>query len=176
MAGHVALTGARISASLYALSLQASEFTVGVLIALFALLPMIFAVPMGLLIDRIGIRKPMTWGCISISIGCAMPGMVSGLPVLYPAVVLIGTSFMAIHIGSQHAVGAMSSVETRPINFGWLALAFSVSSFLGPVIAGLVIDRVSFAMAFAICCGFAVLAVGLVISGNLDRIRLAGSD
>ncbi|OGB21887.1 MAG: hypothetical protein A3I66_16200 [Burkholderiales bacterium RIFCSPLOWO2_02_FULL_57_36] len=176
MAGHVALTGARIATSLHALSLNASEFTVGVLIALFALLPMIFAVPMGRLIDRIGIRKPMTWGCISVSIGCAIPSIASGLPVLYPAVVLIGTGFMAIHIGSQHAVGAMSSIETRPINFGWLALAFSVSSFLGPVIAGLVIDHVSFAMAYAICCGFAVLALAFVMYGNLERIKLIGHD
>lgn len=174
MAGHVALTGARIITSLYALSLHASEFTVGALIALFALLPMIFAVPMGRLIDRIGIKKPMTWGCISISIGCAIPSIVGGLPALYPAVVLIGTGFMAIHIGSQHAVGAMSSVETRPVNFGWLALAFSVSSFLGPVIAGLVIDHVNFRIAYAVSCGFALLAVGFVRTSELNQIRQAG--
>lgn len=176
MAGHVALTGARVATSLYALSMQASEFTVGVLIALFALLPMIFAVPMGRLIDRIGIKKPMTSGCISISIGCAIAGIASGLSALYLAVVLIGTGFMAIHIGSQHAVGAMSSVETRSGNFGWLALAFSVSSFLGPVIAGLVIDHVNFATAYMICCGFALLAVGFALSGNLDRIKLIGHE
>lgn len=176
MAAHIALTGARIATSLYALSLHASEFTVGLLIALFAVLPMIFAVPMGRLIDRIGIRKPMMWGCISIAIGCAIPSVASGLPVLYPAVVLIGTGFMAIHIGSQHAVGAMSSVETRPVNFGWLALAFSVSSFLGPVIAGFVIDHVGFRVAYSICCGFAILAIGLVNADDPDRIRMIGQD
>lgn len=176
MAGHIALTGARIATSLYALSLHASEFTVGVLIALFALLPMIFAVPMGRLIDRTGIRKPMTWGCISISVGCAIPSIVSGLPALYPAVVLIGTGFMAIHIGSQHAVGAMSNMETRPVNFGWLALAFSVSSFLGPVIAGFVIDHINFRTAYVICCGFALLAVGFIRAGDLDQIRLAAHE
>jgi MFS family permease len=176
MAGHVALTGARVATSLYALSLHASEFTVGALIALFALLPMIFAVPMGRLIDRIGIKKPMTCGCISVFIGCAIPSIVSGLPVLYLAVMLVGTGFMAIHIGSQQAVGAMSSVETRPVNFGWLALAFSISSFIGPVIAGLVIDHVNYAMAYAVCCGFALLALGFLISGNLDRVRLPRHD
>jgi MFS family permease len=176
MAGHVALTGTRVATSLYALSLHASEFIVGALISLFALLPMIFAVPVGRLIDRIGIRRPITCGCISISIGCAIPSIVSGLPVLYLAVMLIGTGFMAIHIGAQQAVGAMSSVETRPVNFGWLALAFSVSSFLGPIIAGLVIDHVHYAMAYAVCCGFALLALGFVLSGNLDRIRLPEHD
>jgi MFS family permease len=174
MAGHVALTGARVATSLYALSLHASEFTVGALIALFALLPMIFAVPMGRLIDRIGIKKPMTLGCISVLVGCAIPSIVDGLPALYPAVMLIGTGFMAIHIGSQQAVGAMSTAETRPVNFGWLALAFSVSSFLGPVIAGLVIDHVHYAMAYAVCCGFALLALVFAIWGDPDRLRLPG--
>lgn len=174
MAGHVALTGARVATSLYALSLHASEFTVGALIALFALLPMIFAVPMGRLIDRIGIKRPMTLGCASVLVGCAIPSIVDGLPALYPAVMLIGTGFMAIHIGSQQAVGAMSTAETRPVNFGWLALAFSVSSFLGPVIAGLVIDHVHYAMAYAVCSGFALLALVLAICGDPDRLKLPG--
>jgi predicted MFS family arabinose efflux permease len=174
MAGHVALTGARVATSLYALSLHATEFTVGALIALFALLPMIFAVPMGRLIDRIGIKKPVTCGCIAVVIGCAIPALLNGLLALYPAVMLIGTGFMAIHIGSQHAVGAMSSVETRSANFAWLALAFSISSFLGPVIAGLVIDHVHFAMAYAICSGFALLALGFVACSSLDHVHVTG--
>ena len=135
LAAHVALAGARVTTALYALSLDASEFTIGTLIALFALFPMILAVPMGRLCDRIGIKKPMMFGCLAVAIGCAIPSVAAGLPVLYLAVILIGTGFMAIHIGSQHAVGAMSSMETRAANFSWLSLGFSISSFCGPVIA-----------------------------------------
>jgi MFS family permease len=175
VAAHVALAGARVTTALYALSLDASEFTIGTLIALFALFPMILAVPMGRLLDRIGIKKPMMFGCLAVAIGCAIPSVAAGLPVLYLAVILIGTGFMAIHIGSQHAVGAMSSMETRAANFSWLSLGFSISSFCGPVIAGFVIDRVRFAVAYAVCCGFAVLALGLLACSNLNRIKLLRS-
>ena len=56
---HVALGAARVTTALYALSLQASAFTVGTLIALFAVFPMLLAVPMGRVIDRIGVRRPL---------------------------------------------------------------------------------------------------------------------
>jgi MFS family permease len=176
VAAHIALAGARVTTALYALSLDASDFTIGTLIALFAIFPMLFAVGMGRMIDRIGIRKPMFWGCLALGAGCALPAFFNGLPVLYVAVILIGTGFMGVHIGSQHAVGAMSTSATRSSNFSWLALGFSVSSFLGPVSAGFVIDHASFSMAFRVCCACA--GVGLLIAwlGGLQHIRLRHDD
>ncbi len=176
MAAHIALGGARVSTALYALSLHASELTVGILIALFAIFPMLFAVSMGRLIDRIGIKKPMLCGSLALAAGCAIPSLFDGLPVLYISVVLVGTGFMGIHIGSQHAVGAMSTAEMRSSNFSWLALGFSVSSFFGPVIAGFVIDHARFAAAYGVCSGFALLALIFALSVNLDRIRLQHQD
>jgi MFS family permease len=168
VAAHMALAGSRVTTALYALSLRASETTVGLLIALFALFPMFFAVPMGRLIDRAGVRKPMLCGCLAMAAGCAMPGMIGGLPLLYAAVMLIGTGFMAIHIGSQHAVGAMSTAEMRSSNFSWLALGYSISSFCGPVLAGFLIDQASFSATYLVCSGSAVLALGLVALKNPD--------
>lgn len=173
LAAHTALAGTRVTTSLYALSLHASEFTVGSLIALFALFPMIFAVAMGRLIDRIGIVKPMIGGALLMALGCMMPSVLGGLPVLYPAVILIGTGFMGIHVASQHAVGAMSLRETRAANYSWLALGYSVSSFAGPVIAGFVIDHAHYSIAYTVFCGFAALAATLAAYGVLARIKLS---
>src|SRR3569832_1327322 len=80
MAAHMALAGARVTTSLYVLSLQASELTVGILIALFAFFPMLFAVAMGRLIDRTGIKRPMLYSCFAIAVGCALPSLIGGLP------------------------------------------------------------------------------------------------
>lgn len=164
--GHVALSGARVTTSLYALSLHASEFEIGSLVALFALLPMLFAVPMGRLMDRIGMVKPMIAGCTLMCIGCGVPSLFDGLPVLYLAVVLIGTGFMGIHVGSQHAVGAMSAAGARSGNFSLLAMGYSISSFLGPVIAGFIIDHARYSIAYAVFCGFAIVALALVTTSK----------
>jgi MFS family permease len=173
LTAHLALAGSRITTSLYALSLHASEFTIGTLIALFALFPMLLAVPMGRLIDRIGIIRPMLAGCLAMGIGCALPGFVNGLPVLYLATVLIGTGFMVVQVASQHTVGAMSAIEKRATNFSWLALGFSISGFCGPVIAGLIIDHARYSVAYLVFCVFTLGAVALVACGRLTRIQLA---
>ena len=57
--GHLAFVGARMTTTLFALELGASEAAVGVLMSLFALLPMLLSVSAGRLIDRIGPRRPL---------------------------------------------------------------------------------------------------------------------
>jgi MFS family permease len=173
VAAHIALAGARVTTSLYALSLHASEFTVGLLIALFSLFPMLLAVPMGRLIDRIGLQRPMLAGCTVMCIGCGLPAALPGLPILYIAVILIGTGFMTVQIASQHTVGAMSMIDTRSGNFGWLALGYSISSFSGPMIAGLIIDHSRHGIAYTVFFCFAVIALLMIACGSLKNIQLA---
>lgn len=171
LTAHIALAGARITTSLYALSLHASALTVGILIALFSVFPMLFAVPMGRIIDRIGIVRPVVLGAAAMTFGSMLPGLISGLPVLYLATLLIGTGFMVIQVAAQHTVGAMSSNETRSTNFSWLALGFSISGFCGPVVAGFIIDHASFRISFMVFCLFALAAFGIGLFGRLGRIH-----
>ncbi len=168
----MALAGARITTSLYALSLHASEFTIGILMALFSLFPMICAVPAGRLIDRVGMIRPILGGCVAISIGCALPGVVNGLPILYLATIFIGTGFMVIQVASQHTVGAMSEAEQRATNYSWLALGFSISGFSGPVLAGLIIDDAPYRVAYMVFSGVALGALLLAAYGSINRIDL----
>jgi MFS family permease len=169
---HLALAGSRITTSLYALSLQSSEFTVGILIALFSLFPMILAVPTGRLVDRVGVMKPLLFGCLTMAIGCALPGVVGGLPVLYLATLFIGTGFMAVQVASQHTVGAMSVTEKRSTNFSWLAIGYSISGFCGPVTAGFIIDHARYSIAYMVFCVFAVAALILTAYGRLRQIEV----
>lgn len=169
---HIALAGSRITTSLYALSLHASELTIGTLIALFSLFPMMFAVPAGRLVDRIGIMKPMLGGCLAMSAGCVLPSMFSGLPVLYLAAILIGTGFMAVQVSSQHCVGAISVAGNRSLNFSWLALGYSVSGFCGPVLAGFVIDQAQYNISYAVFFSFAAVALCLIAYGRLAQLPL----
>lgn len=178
---HVALGAARVTTALYAISLQATTFTVGSLIALFALFPMLLAVPMGRLIDRIGVRKPMMGGCLLASIGVMLAALVQGLNILYLSAILIGTGFMTIFISAQHAVGALTLPNQRAASFGKLSLGFSVSSFTGPLIAGFVIDHSHYTVAYWVCAGFTLAAFVIAASGALKamplqhKVRAAGA-
>ena len=169
---HVALGAARVTTALYAISLQASTFTVGSLIALFALFPMLLAVLMGRMIDRIGVRKPMMGGCLLASCGVILAALVQGLSILYLSAILIGTGFMAIFISAQHAVGSLALPDQRAASFSKLSLGFSVSSFTGPLIAGFVIDHSHYAVAYWVCAGFTLAAFCIAASGALATIPL----
>ena len=138
---HLTYTGSRVALSLYALQLHASAFTVGLLMSLLAVVPMFFAVLIGRWTDRTGITKPALISLSLLTAGALLPGLLRTLDSLYFASVLIGSGFMLIHIAVNNAVGHLSSAETRKRDFSHLALGFSTSSVLGPVIAGFAIDH-----------------------------------
>ncbi|MCX7158780.1 MAG: MFS transporter, partial [Proteobacteria bacterium] len=93
---HIAFTSSRMTVSLYALKLEASPFTIGVLMSLYALLPMLLSVSAGRLIDRIGPRLPLLWGNGMLFAGVILPFIFPGLPTLFVAATLIGSGFMLV--------------------------------------------------------------------------------
>lgn len=164
---HVALGAARVTTSLYALSMHASAFTVGTLVALFAVFPMLFAVPLGRVIDRSGVRRPMMAGCLMAAAGAGLAASVKALAALYVAAALVGTGFMAIFIAAQHGVGMLAAPDQRAASFSKLSVGFSISAFTGPLVAGFTIDHVSHAAAFMVCGAFTLAAFLLASAGGL---------
>ncbi len=160
---HTALTGSRVTVSLYALSLGASPFVVGTLMGLYSFLPMWLAIGAGRMSDRVGVRGPMLAGCCGIAVGAVLPRIFPGLPALFAATSLIGLSFMLFQVGTQHATGALGASPDRPRNFSLLALGYSVSGFTGPLTVGLLIDHASFSATFA-CLALLPLAPAAVLA------------
>ena len=88
---HTAFAGARVGTSLFALSLGASTFQVGVIGALFAALPMFFSVNLGRAIDRVGTRLPFLLGTALTATGTALAYAWPTLPSLYLVGTLVGS-------------------------------------------------------------------------------------
>jgi MFS family permease len=168
---HVVLGGSRVAVSLKALSLGASTFTVGLLMALYALLPMLLAVTAGRWADVFGARRPMTIGTVAIAIAALIPWLADGLAPLFFNAALLGVGFMMCHVAAQHATGALGGAEVRARNFSMLAVGNSISGFLGPLVAGFAIDHGGFAVAFAV---FAVLPFVSLAGLASRRLQLIG--
>ena len=66
---HIVLAGSRVTVTLDALRQGSSTVVVGILLALFALLPALFAVAAGRMSDRIGVRRPMIVGSLVLAAG-----------------------------------------------------------------------------------------------------------
>ena len=170
---HTAFTSSRMTVSLYALKLQASPFTVGVLMALYALLPMLLSVLAGRLIDRVGPRVPLLWGNGLLLCGVLMPFLLPGLSQLFAAATIIGSGFMLSHMISNNLVGAFGKPEDRAANFSWLSLGYSVSGSLGPLVAGFSIDWLGEQRAFAVMAVFASAALSVTFWRRADLVRHA---
>jgi MFS family permease len=168
---HLVLTGARVAVSLDALSLGASAATVGTLLALFALLPMFFAIPAGRLADRVGVRKPMLAGSVGMACGAVIATVVPGLPALFVTAVLLGLSFMAFQVAAQYATGEMGAPGTRTRNFGLLALGYSTSSIGGPLVTGFMIDNVGYRAAFGLLSLLPLLPIAVL---GFNRVAFPG--
>jgi len=159
---HLCFVGSRMTTSLFALKHGASAFTVGLLMALFAVLPMLLAVSAGRLIDRIGPRLPMLAAFATLVVGAGLPFAFPAITTLYVSSTLLGTAFMVLHVAMNSVIGALGRPEDRPTNFSWLALGFSTSGSFGPLVAGYAIDGFGHARAFGLLALFPLLALGLL--------------
>lgn len=160
--GHLAFVGARMTTILFALELGASEAVVGVLMSLFALLPMLLSIGAGRLIDRVGPQRPLAVSLAVLALSAALPFAFPRLETLYLSATLLGVSFMYVHIAMNSVFGAHGSPEQRAVNFSWLALGFAISNSIGPLVAGYAIDGFGHASAFLVLACFPVVALLLL--------------
>ena len=167
IANHAVLAGSRVIVSLNALSMGASPFTVGVLMSLYALLPMFLSVATGRLSDRFGTRRPMMVGSAVIGIGATLPFALPGLPMLYASATLVGVGFMAFQLATQNVAGELGGPNARARNFSLLALGYSVSGFVGPLLAGFAIDQFGYRAAFATFALIPLIPLAVLWRGQL---------
>jgi MFS family permease len=166
---HSAMAGFRMGAPLMALKQGYSPLAVGCLLALFAVSQVFLALPAGRLADRHGLHVPMRLAVLIASLGL-------GLSVLWPyfwvlcvsAMMVGGASGLAVIALQRHAGRlAHGPTELREV-FSWLAIGPSLSNFVGPLLVGVLIDRVSFQAAFLAMATLPWLAWWLV--RQVDRM------
>lgn len=160
---HLAFAGSRVTLSLLALHLQATPLTVGILISLLAAVPLVFAVGWGRTIDRIGVRKPLLIGAGAVLGALLLGAAVPRIEVLFIVSAVVGSGFMLVHICVNQVAGLLGTPQQRSRNFSLLALAFSTSGFLGPVISGFAIDLIGHRMTFLLLGCSAAAGIALML-------------
>ena len=172
---HAGFGGAKVALPLHALSLGVDAFSVGVIMALWALCPMLIALSVGRLVDRIGPRVPMLAGTIGVVAALLVPYFFPGVTSLYVQALVVGTAFQFFFVPTQGITGALGGPEDRARNYSLLAVGFSIASFLGPLIAGFSIDYLGFQTAYltlAVCPAIAVVLLWLK-GGMLPKAAVA---
>ncbi len=174
---HAGFGGAKVALPLHALNLGVDAFTVGVIMALWALCPMLIALYVGRLVDRVGPRLPMLGGTIGVSVALLVPYFFPGVIPLYVLSLAVGTAFQFFFVPTQGITGALGKPEDRARNYSLLAIGFSIASFLGPLIAGFSIDYLGYQPAYLVLAACPAVAVLLLwFKGGLLPKAAVGAD
>lgn len=138
---HACMAGMRMAIPLLALQQGFSAMAVGALLALFALTQVFLALPAGRYADRKGLKKPLLISVVVSATGAGVSVIWPIFPVMcISALATGGATGMAV-ISLQRHVGRMAKDPAElKVAFSWLSIGPAISNFLGPVLAGLLID------------------------------------
>lgn len=146
---HAGMAATRVTASLLVLHRGYPEWTVGVLLSLFAVAPIGLSLWAGRLADRHGLRRPLGVGVAMGATGGAI-AVASQHPVALAAAALATGGAVAVAaVGIQREAGLMARApgDLKRV-FSWIALGPALSNALAPVVVGLLIDHVGFRAGF----------------------------
>lgn len=148
---HACMAGTRMAAPLMALREGNSQASVGVLLALFALASLFLALPAGRFADRHGLKRPMALCVVTSMVGAGAAVAWPTFWVLCFSALTTGASSVVASIAVQRHVGriAHGPAQLREA-YSWLSIGPAASNFIGPFLAGLMIDHAGFRAAFFI--------------------------
>lgn len=136
-------------APLFSAELGAPPAAIGVVISAAFLFPFFLAIPVGSIVDGFG-PKPML--LVGTSLLAAAPWLVVVAPSLGALIglqVVAGLGQLIAVVAAQSVVASHGTGTARERNFGWYGTFVSAGQLAGPVLAGVLVDVVSFRVAFA---------------------------
>ncbi|MFF7716534.1 MFS transporter [Streptomyces sp. NPDC007988] len=134
-----AVSMARPAVSYRALALGADERAIGVIAGVYALLPLVAAVPLGRRTDQGRCAPLLPAGVVLMSGGCALSGVAGSLPAMAVWSGVMGLGHLCFVIGAQSIVARRSAPDEQDRNFGHFTIGASLGQLAGPLAAGAVI-------------------------------------
>nr|WP_309098899.1 MFS transporter [Fredinandcohnia onubensis] len=134
--------------SLYATDLGATTFDIGLLTAVYAFFPLIFAIHAGRIADKIGDKLPVLVGLLGIGTGMAIPYYFPSLISLYISQLIVGVSTIFITVSLQNLLGNISNENNRDRYYSYFGMSVAFGSMIGPVIAGYMGEHISYSSVF----------------------------
>ena len=156
---HACMAGMRMATPLLALKQGYSAMAVGALLSLFALTQVFLAIPAGRYTDVHGMKQPVRFSIALSCVGAMASAIWPVFPVLCLSALTAGAATGMTVIALQRHVGRMArDGDELKAAFSWLSIGPAISNFLGPVVAGLLIDHagaqaadtIGFQVAFAV--------------------------
>lgn len=121
-----------------ALENGASGYEVGLIASIYALLPLLIAVPMGRWVGKFGEIPLLFTGCFSFIILGVAFAFLNNFIAIAAATALAGVAHLSNVAASQAMVANRSAMNLQDQNFGYFSFATSLGHSVGPILGGLI--------------------------------------
>jgi MFS family permease len=179
---HAAMAGLRMAVPLQLLREGRTAMAVGLLLALFAVAPVLTALHAGRLADRLGYHRPVYLAVAGAVLGCVMallstlvvqPASPGQFILLCLAAMGTGAAANTGNLTIQRSAGVMARGAAERVRiFSWLGVAPPLANVVGPVVAGLLIDAAGFRAAYLFLLALPMLT--LLTARLVPRLPSAG--
>jgi MFS family permease len=132
---HAVIFAARPMTTYRALELEATGFQIGLLASSFAIVPLLFAVPIGRGVDGTRAHFFLRAGAVTQALGALGLWQSSGLVGLALSNVVLGLGMLATIVAVQGLLARRASERQHDRVFGWFTVAVSAGQFIGPPVA-----------------------------------------
>ena len=155
----------------------ASGFEIGLIASIYALLPLLVAVPMGRWVGRFGEIPLLIVGSLSFLVLGVTFAFLNDVIAIAAATAVAGVAHLANVAASQAMVASRSPIELQDQNFGYFSFSTSLGHTVGPIVggfiagsAGVLPESSSSAFVFAALLGALSLMPFFVFKG-LKQVR-----
>lgn len=160
----------RVAVSYRVLALGGDAVTVGLVASSFALLPMLFALHFGRIVDRTGSWRVLVTGTVLSAAAVALSAVAPSIAVIAVANTLMGLGQMMTLLGAQGFVMELTDRERHVNGFAMFTLAASLGQTVGTPIMGVLLENsrdgemVQAGPALALMAGALVVALPFALS------------
>lgn len=126
----------------------------------------------GKLADLYGRRPVLLFGIAVFLLGSTLCGFAASMPALIAYRLIQGVGAGAIQPIGMTVVGDLYTVEERARIQGWLASVWGISSVVGPLAGGLIIQHASWSWIFWINLPIGVIAAGGFLAFMREDVRV----
>jgi MFS family permease len=144
---------------------------VGVVIAARHIGTMVFDVPAGVLVTRMGMRKTMIAGVVLFGVGAIWAGLSPNITSLIAARVLTGVSFALWSISRHTYIAAAVPIDVRGRALSLFGGISRIATILGPLLGGLLGFHLGIRVPFFAQAVVAILTLIVVLSTTRNMIE-----
>lgn len=163
-----AYDGIRVAVSYRVLALGGDEVSVGLVASSFSVLPMLFALHFGRVVDRTGSRRVLVVGTIVSAAAVGVAAVSPSIAVLAVANTLMGFGQMMTLIGAQGFVLELTDRDRHVNGFAMFTLAVSLGQTVGTPVMGLLLGAARAGEVVETGPALGVMAVAIAVAVPLS--------